>query len=167
MRLSIEIRCCTPNRFASGEPDMNAILPKLIIAAAMTLPFSTTSMAQLNPYTPKEIPPPTKRAARVHITQGPELESARSHSAIIRWTSKNPGGSDEHFGVVTYGTDPTNLSQTAKSHIRLNRQHPYTVFRVWVDGLQARTTYYYKVDSVEADGASDGVKSPVKSFTTR
>ena len=41
--------------------------------------------------------------------------------AIVRWTTNNPGGSDEHFGVVHYGTDPKYMTDTAKSHIRLNR----------------------------------------------
>jgi phosphodiesterase/alkaline phosphatase D-like protein len=67
---------------------------------------------------------------------------------------------------VHYGTDPQNLSETAKSHIRLNRGHSYTVFRVRVDGLKPKTTYYYKVDSANANGTSDGVTSPVKTFMT-
>jgi hypothetical protein len=61
---------------------------------------------------------------------------------IIRWTSDNPGGSPEHFGVVRYGTDPKNLSQTTKSHIRLNPTHSYTVFRVRMEELRPKTTYY-------------------------
>ncbi len=65
-----------------------------------------------------------------------------------------------------YGTDPKNLSQTAKSHIRLNPTHSYTVFRVRMDNLKPRTRYYYTVDSMEANGRSDGVTSPVKKFTT-
>jgi phosphodiesterase/alkaline phosphatase D-like protein len=139
----------------------------MLSTASICLLCSTHLAAQTSPYTAKDIPPPAKRTERVRITKGPELESARSNSAIIRWTSNNPGGSDEHFGIVTYGTDPTNLSRTAKSHIRLNREHPYTIFRVWVDGLQPGTTYYYKVDSMEASGDSDGVKSPVRHFSTR
>jgi phosphodiesterase/alkaline phosphatase D-like protein len=68
--------------------------------------------------------------------------------------------------VVHYGTDPKNLSETAKSHIRLNPSHSYTVFRVRVDGLKPKTTYYYTVDSADARGASDGVTSGVKTFMT-
>ena len=98
--------------------------------------------------------------------QGPELESARPNLVIIRWTSNNPGGSPERYGVVHYGTNPKDLSQTAKSPIRLNPGHTYTVFRVRMDDLPPRTTYYYKVDSMEANGKSDGVTSPVKHFTT-
>ena len=65
-----------------------------------------------------------------------------------------------------YGTDPNNLSQTAKSPIRVNRAHPYTGFRVRMPGLTPKTTYYYTVASAEPNGKSDGVKSPVKHFTT-
>jgi hypothetical protein len=75
-------------------------------------------------------------------------------------------GTDEHWGVVHYGKEPQNLNQTAKSPIRLNKGHPDTVFRVRVSNLNPGTTYYYTVDSMEATGRSDAVKSPVKSFTT-
>jgi hypothetical protein len=39
---------------------------------------------------------------------------------------------------------------------------------VRVEGLAPKTTYYYKVDSMDAktDAKSDGVVSPVKKFTT-
>ena len=108
----------------------------------------------------------TDKPARVRITQGPEIERADPDFAIIRWTSNNPGGSPEHYGIVHYGTDPKKLSQTAKSPIRLNPGHSHTVFRVRIDGLEPRTTYYYTVDSIEANGKSDGVRSPVEHFTT-
>jgi phosphodiesterase/alkaline phosphatase D-like protein len=113
--------------------------------------------------------PSARRAAHVKIIKGPELESSRENTAIITWTSSNPGGSPEHFGVVHYGTDPKNLSETAKSHIRLNQSHPDTVFRVRIDDLTPKTTYYYKVDSMDAktNGKSDGVISPLKKFTTQ
>lgn len=108
----------------------------------------------------------TGKATRVRITQGPEIERADPDFAIIRWTSNNPGGSPEHYGIVRYGTDPAKLNQTAKSPIRLNPAHSYTAFRVRIDGLKPRTTYYYTVDSMEANGKGDGVKSTVKHFTT-
>jgi phosphodiesterase/alkaline phosphatase D-like protein len=38
------------------------------------------------------------------------------------------------------------------------------MFRVRVPGLKPQTTYYYKVDSTERNGKSDGA-SPVKKFT--
>jgi phosphodiesterase/alkaline phosphatase D-like protein len=138
---------------------MKKLLPVLAIAITMTsLFFPKPTGAQLIP--------PAKKASRVQITEGPALESAQDTWAIITWTSNNPGGSEEHFGVVHYGTDPKDLSQTAKSHIRLNQQHSYTVFRVRVLNLQPHTTYYYTVDSMDSNGTSDGVKSPVKQFAT-
>ena len=114
-----------------------------------------------------QVSPSTKKATRVRITQGPEMERVDPDFAIIRWTSNNPGGSPEHLAVVHYGTNPKQLSQTAKSPIRLNPSHPYTVFRVRMGGLKPGTKYYYKVDSMEANGKSDGVASGVKQFTTR
>ena len=65
-----------------------------------------------------------------------------------------------------YGTDPKDLSQTAKNHIRLNQGHPETIFRVRMDRLEPETTYYYTVTSMGYDGRSDGVESPVNHFTT-
>ena len=138
---------------------MDKLLPKLAISVmAASLLYSVPVATQESPT--------TKKAARVRITQGPELESANDNSAIISWKSNNPGGSPEHYGIVHYGTDPRNLSQTAKSPIRLNPAHPSTIFRVRMDGLKPRTTYYYTVGSMEADGTDDGTKSTVKQFTT-
>jgi phosphodiesterase/alkaline phosphatase D-like protein len=138
---------------------MNKLLLKLAIAATVG------SLLSSDP-TFSQVLPPAERAARVEITQGPALELAHDDLAIIRWTTNNPGGSDDHFGVVHYGTDPKNLSQSANSQIRLNRAHPETIFRVRVSGLKPRTTYYYRVTSTESNGKSDGVESPVNQFST-
>ena|ERR1700675_545855 len=138
---------------------MNKLLLRLAITAAASGPLSSNSMvAQLSPTTPK--------AASVRITQGPEIELAKDFLTIIRWTTNNPGGSPEHYGIVHYGTDPKNLSQTAKNPITLNPNHPATLFRVRVEGLKPGMTYYYTVESEESNGKSDRVKSTVKQFTT-
>jgi hypothetical protein len=113
-----------------------------------------------------QILPPAKRAENVKIIQGPALELAHDDLAIVRWTSTNPRGDDEHFAVAHYGTDPGDLSQTAKSHIRLNRNHSETIFRVRLIGLKPQTTYYYWVTSIDSSGANDGVKSAVSRFDT-
>ena len=133
---------------------MNEVLLTLSIMV-----FSGSLLAQESPTTPK--------AARVQIIQGPEIALA-SWFTVIRWTTNNPGGSPVHYGVVHYGTDPKDLSQTAKNPIRLNPYHSSTVFRVHLYNLEPRTTYYYKVDSMDArsNAKSDGVISPVKKFTT-
>jgi len=120
---------------------MNKILLGLsIVALSGSLP------AQESPTTPK--------AARVQISQGPQIELARENLTIIRWTVNNPGGSPVHYGVVRYGSNPKDLRETARNPIRLNPAHP------------SRTTYYYTVSSIEANGKSDKVTSPVSNFTT-
>jgi hypothetical protein len=87
---------------------MNRLLLKLATAATIgSLVSSNATVAQ--------VLPPTPKAACVEITQGPALELALDDFAIIRWTTNNPGGSDDHFGVVHYGTEPERLSQMAKS----------------------------------------------------
>ena len=138
---------------------MNGLLVILAIATTVgSLLSSNPAAAQLLP--------PAKKAERVEITKGPELESATNHLTIIRWTTNNPGGSDVHYGIVHYGTDPKDLSQTAKNPIRLNQGHQYTTFRVRIEGLKPQTTYYYTVTSEESNGKSDGVKSAVNKFIT-
>jgi phosphodiesterase/alkaline phosphatase D-like protein len=137
---------------------MNRLILKLAIIAAAGGLLSNPIVAQ--------ILPPQKRAEHVKITKEPELEIAYDDTAIVRWTSTNPGGDDEHFAVAHYGTDPNDLKQIAKSHIRLNRGHAETIFRVRMQGLKSQTTYYYKVSSMGADGEGDGVESPINHFTT-
>jgi hypothetical protein len=138
---------------------MNRLLLKLaVIAAAGSLLCSSPIVAQN--------PPPQKRAERVEITKTPELEIAHDDLAIIRWTTTNPGGDDAHFAVAHYGTDPNDLSQMAKSPIRLNRGHAETIFRVRIQPLKPETTYYYKVTSMGANGEGDEVESSVNRFTT-
>ena len=139
---------------------MNRLALKLAMSVVVvSLFYSTPAAAQ--------VAPSTEKAGSVKITQGPETEQANSYLTIIRWTTNNPGGSPEHYAVVHYGTNAKDLSQTAKSPIRLNPSHSDTVFRVRIEGLQPGTTYYYKVDSMEASGKGDGVTSQVKTFKTK
>src|ERR1700730_15829806 len=135
--------------------------------AALTLAIMLLSgnLLSSNPASAQFLPPRAS-TARVQITQGPEVERASSYLTIIRWTTNNPGGSDDHFAVIHYGTDPKNLNETAKSHIRLNRSHSYTVFRVRLGSVKPKTTYYYKVTSMGSDGKSDGEEGAINHFTT-
>jgi hypothetical protein len=90
---------------------MNRLLGKLAVtAAAGSLLFSSPIAAQ--------ILPPQKKAEHVEITKAPELESAHDDTAIVRWTTTNPRGDDEHYGVVHYGTDPEDLKPDGE------RSHP-------------------------------------------
>ena len=146
------------DRAAIAWPTMNRMLLRLATAATIgSLLVSTPTDAQ--------VLPPLKKAAQVEIIEEPALELAHDDLAIIRWTMSNPLGSDDHLGVVYYGTDTEDQKQKAESHIRLNRAHPETIFRVRISGRQPRTTYYYRVMSIESDGGSDGGASPVERFT--
>jgi hypothetical protein len=142
------------------------LLPAIAMIAGAQFPNATygqpTPQTQITQAT---IPAPAGTHRPVHFLERPTLESAKDNEAIITWKSSNPGGTEEHFGVVHYGTDPKHLTETAKSHIRLNPNHSYTVFRVLVSGLKPQTTYYYTVDSTQGNGMSDGVKSSLAHFT--
>jgi len=121
---------------------------------------------QTNPYTLLRKLPPTTKAAHVHITKGPAPELANSNSAIIR----GPAITREyrrHFGVVTYGTDPKNLNDDARNHIRLNRNHPYTYSACVSMACNPGRLITTRSIRWNGDGARDGVKSPVRHFTTR
>jgi hypothetical protein len=148
----------------SGLHVSKIFLPLAIMTLGSSLLCSSSIASPLVP--DAEILPSAKEAGRVHVTEGPAIESAKGNLVIIQWTSNNPGGTDEHFGVVHYGTDPQHLSQTAQSPVRLNQNHAQTVFRVRVNGLKPQTTYYYSVDSMQGNGKSDGVKSAVNVFTS-
>ena len=131
---------------------------KKVLLIVSILVLSGTALAQESPTTP--------RAEHVQIIQGPDVPLVGGYLTVIRWTVNNPGGSPVHYGVVHYGTGPKDLSQTAKNPIRLNPYHSSTVFRVHLYNLKPRTTYYYRVDSMESNGRSDGVTSRVQNFTT-
>jgi len=138
---------------------MTRVLLNLVLTATIgSLFYASRAAAQVSPT--------TQKVASVRITRGPEIERAEANFAMVRWDSNNPGGSPVHLGIVRYGTDPENLRQTASSPIRLNPGHSHTAFRVRLDGLQPRTTYYYRVDSMEANGKADGVKCTLRHFTT-
>ena len=131
---------------------------RALLALLITI-LSTSLLAQESPITP--------RAGRVQISEGPEVPLVGGYLTVIRWTVNNPGGLPVHYGVVHYGTDPKNLSQTAKNPMRLNPNHSSTVFRVNLYDLPPKTTYYYTVESIDSIGKSDGVTSEVKTFTTQ
>lgn len=105
--------------------------------------------------------------ATAKLVAGPELEMANQSVAIIRWTVTKPGGTDLHYGIVHYGTDAVNLTQLAKSPNRRNPSHSDMIFRVRIAGLNAKTTYYYTVESTGSTGVSDAISSPVSTFTTK
>jgi Purple acid Phosphatase, N-terminal domain len=132
---------------------------KKVLLTLSILVLSGSLLAQESPVTP--------RAVRVQISAGPEIPLVGGYLTVIRWTVNNPGGLPVHYGVVHYGTDRKDLNQTAKNPIRLNPHHSSTVFRVSLYDLPPKTTYYYTVESMDSSGKSDGVTSPIKTFTTQ
>ena len=133
----------------------------------MNKAFLTLSIMVLSGSMLAQESPTTPRAARVQISAGPEVPLVGGYLTVIRWTVNNPGGLPVHYGVVHYGKDPKNLSQTAKNPIRLNPYHSSTVFRVNLYDLPPKTTFYYAVESMDSSGKSDGVTSPIQTFTTQ
>ena len=103
--------------------------------------------------------------AQVNVS--PTVESAADTFAFIRWTTRNPGGTILHYAIVHYGKDPNHLDLTAMSPNRINPSQSDMVFRARMNDLQPDTTYYYKVSSTQANGASDPVASSVRQFNTR
>lgn len=114
-----------------------------------------------------QVSPTTDKAASVHITKGPAIERADPDFAINQVDQQQPRRLTGALrGCALYTTDPRKLDLTAESPIRLNPTNSYTIFCVRMDGLKPATTYYYKVESTEANGQSDGVKSTIQHFTT-
>jgi phosphodiesterase/alkaline phosphatase D-like protein len=108
------------------------------------------------------------RSKRVQIVKRPVLESATHDTAIIRWTANTGGGTDRHYGIVRYGTDPKHLDKTARSPIKQRKNPPPQVtYRVRIAGLEPGTTYYYTVDAAQANGVSMRLASPVNKFEAR
>ena len=134
------------------------MLTLAMATAASALIFSNPGAAQIQP--------PAKKAGRVVIVKPPEVELSTDFLTIIRWTTNNPGGADVHYGIVRYGRNPKDLNRMARNPIRLNQGHNTTTFRVRLDDLEPKTTYYYTVASEESDGTSDGVIGEIRKFTT-
>jgi hypothetical protein len=105
-------------------------------------------------------------SGRGQILTGPALESSTPTTAIIRWTANTGHGTSTHYGIVRYGLNPASLDKTAKSPNRRIQNQPNMTYRVRMDGLAPGTTYYFTVDSAQADGIGMGLKSPVNRFTT-
>jgi len=109
-----------------------------------------------------------ENASRVRIIQAPTLESSTDTSAIVRWTTNSVAGTTVRYGVVHFGVDRRNLSQVAKSQNRWNRALPSMIYRVQVDNLEPGLTYYYSVETTDANGVSEGgMNNDLNQFTTQ
>jgi phosphodiesterase/alkaline phosphatase D-like protein len=97
--------------------------------------------------------------ATVKITNGPVLEAVTGNTATVAWSTNRRGSSR-----VNYGTDPNNLTQLAEAPWgRGGLTH-----RVELKNLQPNTTYYFRVETGQAQGTGGQVESQnVQSFTTK
>jgi phosphodiesterase/alkaline phosphatase D-like protein len=95
-------------------------------------------------------------AQGVQITKGPVVEHTSANSAIIAW-STNVSSST----VVKYGTVQNSLTQTA--------QEPWgsLTHRVTIKHLKPGKTYYFQVDSGQAQGSGTSAMSQIGTFTTQ
>lgn len=98
-------------------------------------------------------------SAKVKITSGPEAKNVSTNRALVQWTTNVKGSSR-----VNYGKDPNNLTELAES--------PWgqggLTHTVELKNLQPNTTYYYKVETGQAQGmgGADTESEKVMSFKT-
>ncbi len=85
--------------------------------------------------------PAAPEAVGARIAQGPTIQYADDHSAVLSWSTNEPAPT-----IVYYGTDPQNLDHTAES------TSGTTFHRVHLAGLAPETTYYFLVDSGQGRG---------------
>jgi len=92
----------------------------------------------------------------VRITNGPGVQNITGTTAMVFWNTSAPSGA-----VVRYGTSRDSLSQTA--------EEPWgqTSHSVELKNLQPNTTYYFQIDSSQAQGTGTEVKSGVGTFRTK
>jgi hypothetical protein len=143
-----------------GLVEMRRLVVACLLATTTVLPNGSKPAGadDLNPVNAGKEP--------ARIAEGPEVERATDSWAIIRWTTTKAGGTSLRYGVVHYGTDPHALSQTAKSPNRFNPALPSMTFRVQMNRLKPDTTYYYRVESVNALDTAEGSESLINQFTT-
>src|SRR5579862_19411 len=96
------------------------------------------------------------KAAAVKLTHGPVVEGTSTTGATIAWSTNVPAS-----GIVKYGTTPQNLNQTAE--VRWGG----LTHRVNLRNLQPGTTYYYQVESTQAQGTGTQAVSGVEQFHSK
>ncbi|HUS19897.1 MAG TPA: fibronectin type III domain-containing protein [Terriglobales bacterium] len=104
----------------------------------------------------------TSTQTSVQMAGAPRVDALKDTTAEIVWRT-NVGAS----AVVKYGTDRNNLNQTAQQEWGGRETRRGTnAHHVKLQNLQPGTTYYYQVESGQAEGTGTAVKGDVASFTT-
>jgi pullulanase/glycogen debranching enzyme len=101
-------------------------------------------------------PANTTKPAAVKLTHGPVVESVKPTTATIAWSTN-----DNSSTILKYGTTPQALNQTAEA--------PWggLTHRVYLRSLKPGTTYYYRVESTQAQGTGTQAVSGVEQFQTK
>lgn len=96
---------------------------------------------------------------KVKITNGPVLEQVTGNSATVAWSTNLKGSTR-----VNYGTDPNNLTQLAEAPWGAGG----LTHRVELKNLQPNTTYYFRVETGQAQGTggAEVESQKVMSFKT-
>jgi hypothetical protein len=129
------------------------------IAACLVLGLATWALASSRPArrdNGKDKDTRTKhaqKAQKVKLTHGPVIESMKP--VTVAW-STNVNAST----ILKYGTNPGDLDQTAEARWG-GRTH-----RVYLHNLKPGTTYYYRVESTQAQGSGTQVVSGTEHFRT-
>jgi hypothetical protein len=96
-----------------------------------------------------------QQAPKVKIIHGPVIESTKPTTATVAW-STNVNAST----ILKYGTNPGDMDQTAEARWG-GRTH-----RVYLRNLKPGTTYYYRIESTQAQGTGSQAVSGVQQFRT-
>lgn len=107
----------------------------------------------------KTLPANQAQANAVRITNGPVIEHIDQNSAIIAWSTNARSSSAVH-----YGTDPNSLTRTAEA--AWGEGGANSAHRVHLNNLQPNTTYYFVVESTQAQGTGTQTRADVGQFTT-
>lgn len=128
--------------------------------ACLALGFATCAQASARPQDKdKDKDTPAKhaqKAQKVKIIHAPVVESAKDTTATIAWSTNVKAST-----ILKYGTNPKDLNRTAEA--------PWggPTHRVYLRSLKPGTTYYYRVESTEAQGSGSQVLSGVDQFRTQ
>lgn len=97
-----------------------------------------------------------QKAPQVKIIHGPVVESAKPTTATIAWSTNVKAST-----ILKYGSNPGSLNKAAEA------RWGGTTHRVYLHDLKPGTTYYYRVESTQAQGTGTQAVSGVEQFQTK
>jgi len=122
----------------------------ILALAASLAPWCIAQSASTSPATTAQ-----STDQDLDFTQLPTATAVTGNSANISWST-----STQSSALVKYGTDRSNLAQTAEAGWG-GPQHQVTL-----SNLQPNTTYYYQVVSGDAKGNGTGAMSAIQTLRT-